>query len=235
MNKIINTFFLVVIIACSGKPKLKKEVAKPIERQFNINGTLSNFYTNRVYLNRFKDNNYFPIDSAAIEDNTFTFTGSVPYPERYVLTFKNYTAEIILILENCELNIEINQLQLNNPTITGSELNVQLNDYQLATKKIFNKIDHLFPEFQTARLENDVQKLKEIREKMNEIEAEYTEFSFDYIENNQNSYLAPMILRDLLKTPPVDSLKVERLFRQFPDSIQQSRDSRIIADYLDLP
>jgi hypothetical protein len=235
MNKTILTIFLSVIIACNGDSKLEKETSDLQDKSFNLSGKLSNFYTDKVYLNKVKDNTYFPIDSSFIENNTFSFKGKVTHPERFTLTFKNYTTEVILIVENCDLNIEINQLQLNNPIITGSNLNVQLNEYQIASKKIFNKIDYLFPEFQNARLENNVQKLKEIRGEMDKIEFEFTQFSIDFIKKNKNSYIAPMILRDLLKTPNIDSLKVDKLYNEFPESIRQSSDSKIIANYLNLP
>lgn len=234
MSKIILTVFLSVIIACNGDPKKQKEASILKDKSFNLTGKLSNFYTDKVYLNKYQGQSYFPIDSSFIDKNNFSFKGKVAHPERFVLTFKNYTAEVVIIVENCDFNIEINQLQLNNPIITGSNLNVQLNEYQIAAKIIFNKIDYLFPEFQNARLENNVQKLKEIRTAMNKIESEFTQFSFGFITKNKNSFIAPMILRDLLKTPNIDSLQIDKLYTEFPEHIKQSPDSKIIANYLNL-
>ena len=185
MNKTILTIFLSVIIACNGDSKLEKETSNLQDKSFNLSGKLSNFYTDKVYLNKVKDNSYFPIDSSYIDKNTFSFKGKVDYPERFVLTFNNYTAEVMLIVENCSFNIKINQLQINDPKITGSVLNLQLEAHQIASRNIFNKIDHLFPQFQHARLENDVNKLKEIRNEMNKIESKFTEFSLEFIKKNR--------------------------------------------------
>jgi hypothetical protein len=235
MRKTFLTIFLGIILSCQGDSKLKNKASEPKDKSFNLSGKLSNFYTDKVYLNKLKDNSYFPIDSSSIDKNMFLFKGKVAHPERFALTFKNYTTEVIIVIENCDFNIEINQLQLNDPIITGSNLNMQLNEYQTSAKKIFSKIDYLFPEFQNARLENNVLKLKEIRAEMNKIETEFTQFSFDFIENNKNSYISAMILRDLLKTPNIDSLKVDKLYKEFPEYIKQSSDSKIIANYLNLP
>ncbi len=235
MNKIILTVILSFIIACNTDPKSEKNTSILPNKTFELTGKLSNFYTDKVYLNKFINNAYFPIDSSVIDKNTFSFTGSVEYPERFVLTFNNYTAEVMLIVENCIFNIEINQLQINDPKISGSILNLQLNHYQMTSRNIFNKIDHLFPQFQNARLENNVNKLKEIRNEMNKIESKFTEFSIEFIKKNINSYISPMILRDLIKTPDMDSLKTGNLYYKFPDSIKESADSKIIAKYLNLP
>ena len=235
MNKIILTVFLSFIIACNTNLRSEKNKTDLQNKSFELTGELSNFYTNRVYLNRFINNGFHPVDSSGVDNNTFSFKGHVEFPERYMLTFNNYTAEVMLIIENSTINININQLQIDNPKISGSKLNLELDEYRIASKKIFNKIDQLFPKFQHARLENDVDKLKEVRNEMDMIESRFIDFSLEFINNNSNSYLGPMILRDLIKTPTIDLLSIKNLYMKFPDSIKKSSDGQIIRQYLELP
>ena len=147
MNKIILTVFLSFIIACNTNLRSEKNKTDLQNKSFELTGELSNFYTNRVYLNRFINNGFHPVDSSSVDNNTFSFKGHVEFPERYMLTFNNYTAEVMLIIENSTINININQLQIDNPKISGSKLNLELDEYRIASKKIFNKIDQLFPKF----------------------------------------------------------------------------------------
>ena len=84
----------------------------------------------------------------------------------------------LLIIENTSINLTIDIEQINDPIISGSILNDQLLTYKNESKAIFRKIDYLYPRFQKARLENDIQKLKEIGLEMKKIELEFIHSSF---------------------------------------------------------
>ena len=109
-----------------------------------------------------------------------------------------------------------------------------MQEYKLTSKNIFKKIEYLFPQIQKYRLENDAQKLSEISEKMKNIEQEHTNFSYNFILKNSDSYIAPMLLRDQLKTTPIDTIKIIKTFEKFSNSVKLSPDSQIIIHQLNL-
>lgn len=225
---------VAILIACKEETIQKKEIVSLKKNTFKINGTLDNFYPQKVYLNKILENSIFVIDSSNVENNKFYFSGFVEYPERFALSFKHYSNTVILIIENAEIAINIDANDLENTIIKGSNLNTEFKNYQSNSKKIFKKISYLFPEFQKYRLENNAEKLAEINHKMELIEQEYIDFSYNYISQNNNSYVAAMILRDQLKNTKVDTLKILSFYNNFNEDIKKSPDAQIIALTLNL-
>jgi predicted translin family RNA/ssDNA-binding protein len=104
----------------------------------------------------------------------------------------------------------------------------------LASKKIFKKIDYLFPKFQKARLENDVKKLDEVGNELKQIESEFTDFSYNFIKNNSDSYVAAMVLSDQLKSTTVDTLRITNAYKLLSEEVKKSPDAQLIATTLGL-
>lgn len=227
---------ILLFWGCSQKNKDTKKATNTnnFTNQFILNGELLNGEASTVYLNKIIGNSIYQIDSAKIENNKFTIQGIVEYPERFAITFDSYASKTILILENLPINITIDVENINDPIITGSPLNTKLDEYKTISKSIFRKIDYLFPRFQKARLENDVKKLEEIGTEMKAIEKEFQEFSFQFIKKNNNSYIAPMLLTDQLKTSTIDTIKIKQSYQLLPEEIKHSPDAEIIATFLEL-
>lgn len=231
MQKIIISCFccLFIFFGCSN-PKDKSVVSKNINtNEFVLEGQLNGYLSNKVYLNKIFDNILHPIDSTLIKNNQFTFRGIVEYPERFALTFENYSSTIVFIVENTPFQIKINTNNIEEAVITGSPLNDLLNEYKLNSKRIFSKIELLFPKFQKARLENDVETLAEIGKQINIIEKEFKNYSYDFINNNTDSYVSAMILSDQLKSSNIDTLKIKETYNLLSDKVKNSPDAQIIS------
>ena len=224
----------LAIISCKKQVIQKKQLVLSQNKTFTLNGSLENFYPKTVFFNKIIENSIYAIDSSKVIDNKFTFKGFVEYPERFALSFNEYSTTVVLIIENSAIEIKIDAQKLEAPLIKGSELNSKLTEYQLHSKNIFKKIAYLFPQFQKYRLENDAEKLEAIGIEMNKIEQEFIDYSFRFIENNKDSYIAPMILRDQLKTSTIDTLKIINTFNKLSDKVKKSPDSQIIELLLNL-
>lgn len=226
---------IIILSSCSTpeKKSIERESISPTN-SFEVVGTLQSYLSDKVYLNKIIEETLYPIDSSLIKNNQFTFNGIVEYPERFALTFENYSAVIVFILENTKFNMEINPVAIQDPIITGSSLNASLMEYKTISKSIFKKIDYLFPKFQKARLENDAEKLEEIGARMKLIETEFTEFSYRFIEKNDTSFVAAMILRDLLKSSNIDTLRIKKSYQLLSNKVKEGPDAEIIALTLNL-
>jgi len=237
MKKIIFSCFcsFVIFYSCNvPEKKSKQHKTESSINSFLLKGTLNSYLSDKVYLNKIIERNFYPVDSSFIKDNAFSFRGIVEYPERFALTFENYSNSLILILENKNFEIKINPVLIEEPIITNSPLNLKLEEYKITSKNIFKKIEALFPRFQKARLENDVEKLAEIEEKMKVIENEFRDYTYLFIENNRNSYVAAMILRDQLKSSNIDSTRVKETYLLLSDEVKKCPDALIIETILNL-
>ncbi|WP_457618126.1 DUF4369 domain-containing protein [Lutibacter sp.] len=229
--------FSLILVSCKKKDSQEKQqnISIPTDiKRFELKGILENFYPKKVFLNKIIENSIYPIDSSKVINNTFTFKGIVEFPERFALTFQDYSSVVIFILENTNFELIINTDQINDPIIKGSKLNKELTEYKTKSKQIFKKIDYLFPQFQKARLENDAKELSEIGNELKSIEKEYINFSFNYILQNKNSYIAAMILRDQLKSTTIDTLKIKKTYQALSSDVKKSPDAQTIATFLTL-
>lgn len=227
---------LILFLSCDTKNNESiKNTTKTSQKQgFTLQGELQNGEASIIYLNKIIGNSLYQVDSCKIENNKFAFQGIVEFPERFALTFDSYNFKTILILENTSFNITINLENVNDPIITNSPLNNQLLVYKNTAKEIFRKIDYLYPRFQKARLENDVQKLEEIGTEMKSIEKEFQTFSFQFIEANKNSFIAPIILSDQLKNSTIDTLNIQKSYQLLSNEVKHSPDAQLIALFLKL-
>lgn len=224
----------ILIICCKKETSQQKNILANIKNSYTINGSIENFNPRKVFFNKIIENSIYIIDSCKIENNKFTFKGFVENPERFLLSFEEYSSKAIIILENTNIIININGYSIDSPIIKGSKLNDQMLQYQLKSKKIFKQIEYLFPQLQKYRLENNAEKLSEINNKMNEIELQFVNFSYDFIQKNKDSYISAIILRDQLKIIPVDSIKIQKAFEQLSNKVRLSPDSQIIIHQLKL-
>jgi flagellin-specific chaperone FliS len=235
LKKIVTAcLFSLFIFSCNNpKSQLEKETDSK-KNGFVLKGTLKSFLSDKVYLSKIIGNNIQPIDSAKIENNNFVFQGIIESPERFILSFENSSAAAILIVENTNFEIFLDPDHIEEPVIKGSELNAKLNDYKLASKNIFKKIDYLFTKFQKARLENDIKKLDEVGNELKKIEKEFTDFSFNFVKNNNNSYVSAMVLSDQLKSSTVDTIRISNAYKLLSEEVKKSPDAQLIAIALKL-
>jgi len=231
------SFLAFLLVSCKKNSAEIKQTNNQIFKTFNsfeIKGTLENFYPEKVYLNKIIGDSFYEIDSSIVENNNFSFKGIVDFPERFALTYQNYSSASILIIENTSFNVFISSDAINDPLINGSQLNNELNEYKITSKNIFKKIDYLFPQFQKARLENDANELKKIGSEIKNIETDFTKFSYNFILKHKNSYVSAMILRDLLKSTTVDTLQVKETYKTLSLEVKNSPDAQLVASFLNL-
>jgi hypothetical protein len=232
MKKWLLLFVSLSIISCNNyTPKKTSNKNHISTTNYTLNGAVD-FDSKTAYLNKIKNDSLFKIDSSSIVNHTFIFKGKIITPERFALTFKDLSAVVIVILEPKDFSVSIQNHFFNDPKIIGSPLNSLLLSYKNTSKSIFKKINYLYPQFQKARLENDAQKLQEIKQKMETIENEFTDYSYHFIQNHKNSYIAAMLLSDHLKSTKKDTLKIRKSFNLLPLKIQNSIDGKIVAKWL---
>ena len=97
-------FFIFFSCISPQQKKVKKNIDKNING-FTLKGHIKSYLAHKVYLNKVIENSIYPIDSAIIDNNQFEFNGFVNYPERFQLTFENYSTSITLIIENISFEI----------------------------------------------------------------------------------------------------------------------------------
>ena len=225
MKKTIHVLFFSLFILFSCK---KEKVKIEVQEQFVLNINISNADGNLSYLHKLTNSKTIVSDSAIIKNDKVIFSGSIDYPERYLLTITNVFGGKLIILENDSIIVQADKNDLTKAIISGSQINTELSNVQQKSMRIYDKMDLFFPDLQRARLENDAAKLAQITLKMKAIEKENIDFNYNYARENPSSYISAMILNDLSKRDSIDINKIKTIYDTFSEQVKKCADAEQI-------
>lgn len=224
------TFICTLLIAFCSCKKNKTDIVE--QNGYVISLSIDGLNNRKVSLHKFSSETSNIVDSTIITNNNAVFEGVIEFPERYLITIETIFGGKLFIIENDSIQINATKYDLVNSIISGSDLNDELSRFQKKINKIYNKVDVLFPEIQRARLANDAVKLSEISKKMQSIEQESIDYSFNYATNNNDSFVSVMILNDLSKRDVIDTKRIESVFNGLTKKVKKSIDSKELNSYI---
>ena len=217
MKKIIFISIIVVqFYSCN------KNSEKINTENFVIIGNIENIPDNiKVYLKTQEYGKLTILDSTIVRGEKFEFTGKIDKPVIYGVFINNTKDAIGIFMENSTITIEAYKDSLASSKVSGSKTNDEYLNFVKKSNQIISKMNILFPEFQKARAENDVEKLKEINEKLQQISNANTNFTLDYAKRNPDSYIGAMALHSILNIPTVEKDTIEKIYKNFSDFVKK--------------
>ncbi|MDT0552157.1 DUF4369 domain-containing protein [Urechidicola vernalis] len=219
-KNIIYIFLCLSIVSCSKEnPKQFKNNGYVLQIEF------SKSYSTIVYLSEFTQSGLKTVDSTSIENNFATFRGQVANPSRYLISTTHDSGRKVLIIANDSIQLKINDSELSDGIISGSEINDTMIAHQKKIRRTYKKVDALFPDIQRARLANNVSALQSISNKITKIEQEVLEINFSFVKTNQNSFISAMILNDLSKRDSIDIDKISQLYQNLSPTVKKGKDA----------
>ena len=229
IKKVISISILILIIySCQNKSTSFSDDNYFIKGDITA---LSN--KTKVLLKKQENGITISIDSTFSENGKFEFSGIIETPAMYGIFIDSIKGGIYPLVESGTITINAHKDSLYNPRVSGTKLNNELNVFKEGSKKIVDKINDLFPEFQKARAENDVEKIDQINAEMKAINDENTTYSLNYTKNNPDSYISAMILQSLLRMPDMNPEKAKLIYTNFSDEVKKSDFSKSIKNYIE--
>lgn len=205
-----------------------------INSNYFINGQSKNTTDGtNVYLKVQESNKIIPLDTTQIINNTFQFKGKVDRPEIYGIYIDSLEGSIGLFMENDSISIAVNKNNLNESKIYGSNTNDQYLNFVKKSNTIISETKSLFPLFQKARSENDIEKLTKINNKIEEIYKENLMFTLQFARDNPDSYVAAFALQSLLKEKSVHKDTIAAIYNNFSHEVKKGDFSIEILLYLE--
>ena len=224
---------LIIILTCSFL-SCDNISHKKNENTFFIIGELETIADHtKVFLKVQKSNKTITLDTAYTSQNAFQFSGAISKPEIFGIYIDGIKGSIGLFIQNDSVFIDVDENTLNNSIIKGSELNDQYLSFVKKSNEIISRTNYLFPLFQKARTENDVEKLIEINKKIEGIHQENRAFVISFIRENQDSYIASFALYLLLKNESISKDTIASIYSDFSHDVKKGDLSMAILLYLD--
>jgi peroxiredoxin len=188
MKKLIYLLFIVAIIAACA----------PKEPHFNITGKIAGADSVTFILQKRVAGKPVKIDSAMVLKGEFKIKGgAVAFPERVSLSAIGKRVSVSFYLENAEILITGHIDSLNIAKVSGSKTQDEFAAYQESLKPFNEKNKALSEEYKAVRESGDKVKMAEIEKKGEEIYAEQTAFTKEFVKSHPASYIVPSLLTSI--------------------------------------
>lgn len=227
MKKFI--YFLAIASILTG---CKEE----IKTSYTIEGTAKNVYNGmRVYLSKI-DPRGRPIakDTALVMNETFTFDGSVEYPELYYITINGTPGRLAVMVENGDLKLDIDNTVITNSTFKGSESNAVYKTYYAKMSELQKNATNAQTNLRSSQFLKDSVKIKEDEKIFKEASKKLAEYTYDYIEDNNNNFGVLPIFNSQLNTRGANLDKMVAIYDNLSSDIKSSPDAIKIKQNIDL-
>ncbi len=192
---------------------------------FKLQGTLKGEVENGsdVYLRKTDDNNKLvEVDTAKIENGSFSFTGSVEGPELAYLFFSRVNGNIPVILENGTIKVSAQKDSLTYASTKGTPQNQMFTDFLKETRVWGQRARSMSEEMKQAMNNKDTVVMTALRDEYFELQQESRDFELNYAKENPNALISALIIDKGLTTKVIPESEVQEIYNSFTPLIQES-------------
>ncbi len=223
MQKIIVILVLAILsFSCKQEPK-----------GFSINTSIEGLKDGtKVYLKLNKERKITTIDSTIVKNGKFSFNGTIKEPVVFGIFMDSIRDGIFpFIGKHDQVKILVHKDSLRDAIITGSAVNVELDEMKAKSKVIELEGKALNASYLVAKKANDTATINNIKKEFGKLRDRTLMQDWAFIKSHPNSYLTPMIFEKLMASPKYkDSIKP--VFLGFSEEIQNSDLAKKIRDYI---
>ncbi len=212
MKKIIPLLLVFAFFACQN-----------IEQEsYTLTGKLDNQTTGMVYLQDRVSGQMIPLDSASIENGTFTLEGTMDYPQMYYLQIEGVPGRLSIFMENSDIDLTITQREPLVYEVTGSESHDIYQELNQLVEPYEEKLRSLQKEVINAEIAGDTPTADQLREKIAQTEElQKAEVKRFISLHNDKSVAVFIATRQLMHGAGPDELR--EIFALFDPSLKGTR------------
>lgn len=187
----------------------------------------------KVFLVQYKENRPVLKDSTYIVNGKFSFLDTISYPEMHYLFFKDIIGNIPFILEPGEIKLNIYKDSLSSSKVSGTKSNDDFKRYKNETLVYTNELSKIDEEINVALSSSDSLLVSDLESQFVNIREKLTDYEFDFINQNNDSYISSLILRRMIFERSIDYNLADSLLNNFSDLIKRTSSSIEIKKIID--
>lgn len=215
MKKILFVIAIAAIfVSCSGTTD-----------GFTINGTIKGDVADgtKAFLKTSNDNRtIIEVDTATITNGTFVFKGVAPetLDPHYIFIDKS-RGNAIVFIENGDMEFTAHKDSLGLGNTTGTVQNDLFNALKMNSKIIRDKRNSIQKEYNNARQARDTATVNALRDEIKEIQDEAKTSELNFVKDNPNAAIAPLILNGMYSGRMIDLNETLKLLNGMTDEVKQ--------------
>ena len=207
MKKLLILSFLI-LASCSNKTEFKLSASSDIDD------------SEMVYLVQYKENIPVLKDSSNVVEGKFTFSDSIVVPEMYYLFFKNIKGNIPVVLEPGDIKLTVFKDSLRSTKISGTKSNDDFKKYIDESSPLINELNNIQNEINYNIALNDSLLVDDLEEQFVDMRKKLTDYEFDFMKNNNGSYISALILQRMVFERSIDYDKADSIMKTFDESLK---------------
>ena len=167
--------------------------------EYTLNGTINLEDGQSVLLLGVDDQSQLmPIDTVKVEAGTFSFSGSVKYPEMHYLNFEGVRSLLPLVLEPGTITVQVIKDSIQNASVRGTKSNHDVSQFLEEVSTFNMALREISFELRNAMLRKDSLNVSDLQDQYDNMVAKLTDFELSYITDNPDSYVSSLILEQQL-------------------------------------
>ena len=200
---------------------------------FTIDGTIDADDGSKVYILQADQNNQpFIKDSTVIKNSKFEFSGQAATPEISYFQVEGVNGYVLSIIEAGKIKAEIYKDSVTTSLVTGTRSNNDFNKYRDETKSLVENINKFAYDQQQAIFNNNIELASKLRKDISRNEQEIMLYEWDFIINNEDSYMSALLLEVFMVENKVNKDSIIEVYNTFSNRIKISNVGKNIADLL---
>lgn len=218
-------FAIASLIACKSNPE-----------GFTVNGNITGDLENgtQIFLKKPDDNNRpVNLDTTAIENGKFLFTGAAGVPELHYIFIDKIRGNIPIIVENGEIEVSAQKDSLGFAKVKGTLQNDLFASFLKDSRAISLKATSINEDMRAASSAKDSSTMNSLRDEYFELQDEAKNFELDYVKNNPNALVSVLILDKVLTTKTLPEKEIQEMYDALTPDIKESKVGKSIKEKLD--
>lgn len=200
MKKIFLLSIIISLLASCGQKK------ENILKDYSLTGSIDSISEGWVYLKKREKGKFLTVDSSALQDGSFAFTGQIGLPEMHYIQIPGEKYYIPFFLESSDISLKITASDLNKTIIEGSGSNTEYEKFLSAEEMITSEIRNLYTRLREAEGNESLE--KKLEETLYALYDDKEALAYQYILNNNTSPVAPYIAVKNLYNYDIEQLNV---------------------------
>jgi len=216
---------VLFLTSCSSEPKgytLKGAISGETE-----NGTKI-FLKTTDTLNQLID-----IDTAAVENGMFTFTGNQAEPKLHYIFMEANPGNAPVVIENGTIEMEFQKDSMNYAKLKGTEQNDMFMSFLEESRKLTERAISMQNDMRQAAQVNDTATVSALREEFVEFQEEAKSFNVEYVKNNPRALISILILGNLMASKAIPFDEVKSLFEGLSPEMKATEPGKKLQEQLD--
>lgn len=207
------------------------------DKGYLLKGTIDGVENGKkIYISELDGKNRSPkaVDTVTVTDGKFELDMEDPeLPNLSFLRVEGVNGNVVFISENQTIRFDINKDSIRDTEVIGGEENKALYEYLGQLKELNRKMTKMQNEMRQAMMQKDTAKLKSLQEAQVELRDNDKNFKQELFQRNKDSYIAVMILTDMLNMRTHSSAEVREMYAEVSDRIKKTDLAQSLKENLD--